>query len=416
MRLLVGLHHLELGGSQLNAVDLATTMRDRGHDVLLFAPREAGPGPVAELVARRGLRLVTAPTPRSRPSPAMAAALRRVVRRERIDLVHTYEAPLSMEAFFGAHLLDGVPLVFTLYAMTVPHWLPGSVPLVVGTRALAREARARCGGGVTLLEPPVDTAADDPAIVDGSAFRRQVGVADGERLLVIVSRLAADMKYPGIAETMDAIGLLGAAPVCLAVVGDGECFPTLRGHADAVNERLGRRAVVLTGALADPRPAYAAADVVLGMGGSALRGMAFGKPLVVLGEDGFWSPFTPATAERFLWQGFHGVGDGDRSAVPLAAHLRDLIADEPARRRLGDYGRRLVLERFSLHPAADALEARYREAATRRRPLPERAREAARVAAHLAASETLPPTLKQRLLRLRAAAYRPAPASQEQNP
>ena len=42
--------------------------------------------------------------------------------------------------------------------------------------------------------------------------------------------------------------------------------------------RLGRDAVVLTGAMLDPRPAYAAADVVIGMGGSSLRGMASASP------------------------------------------------------------------------------------------------------------------------------------------
>ena len=52
-------------------------------------------------------------------------------------------------------------------------------------------------------------------------------------------------------------------------------------------QTAGRQVVLLTGEIADPRPAYAAADVVVGQGGSALRGMAFGKPLVVVGEGRF---------------------------------------------------------------------------------------------------------------------------------
>ena len=68
-----------------------------------------------------------------------------------------------------------------------------------------------------------------------------------------------------------------------------------------------RRVVVLTGQLADPRPAYSAADVILGMGSSALRGMAFGKPLVVQGERGFWELLTPDSASVFLRDGWYGV-------------------------------------------------------------------------------------------------------------
>ena len=60
----------------------------------------------------------------------------------------------------------------------------------------------------------------------------------------------------------------------------------------------GRQVVLLTGEIADPRSAYAAADVVVGQGGSALRGMAFGKPLIVVGEEGF-SELLTLIAHRF---------------------------------------------------------------------------------------------------------------------
>ncbi len=68
--------------------------------------------------------------------------------------------------------------------------------------------------------------------------------------------------------------------------------------------------MVLTGAMVDPRPAYAAADVVVGMGGSALRGMAFGKAVIVVGERNFAEIFDPDTAERFYDRGIYGLGDG----------------------------------------------------------------------------------------------------------
>jgi len=124
----------------------------------------------------------------------------------------------------------------------------------------------------------------------------------------------------------------------------------------------GRRAVVLTGELADPRPAYAAADVMLGMGGSALRGLAFGAPLVVQGERGFWRLLTPESAPTFLDQGWYGVGsdvDSVAGVDRLAGILTDLLADPGARERLAGYGRRLVVERFSLDRAAAVQEDVY---------------------------------------------------------
>jgi hypothetical protein len=121
--------------------------------------------------------------------------------------------------------------------------------------------------------------------------------------------------------------------------------------------------VVLTGQLADPRPAYAAADVMLGMGGSALRALAFAKPLVVQGECGFWSLLTAQTQPVFLRQGWYGVGsdvDGRvAGAARLAEILRPLLLDVDRRSELGQLGRDLVVGRFSLQAAAALLEQVY---------------------------------------------------------
>lgn len=43
LRVLVHLNNLALGGAQLNAVDIARTLRDRGHHPVLFAQGVEGP-------------------------------------------------------------------------------------------------------------------------------------------------------------------------------------------------------------------------------------------------------------------------------------------------------------------------------------------------------------------------------------
>lgn len=151
LRLLIGLHHLELGGSQLNALDLATRMRDRGHHVVVFATHngKAGEaGPVADLTRERGLPLTIAehPLERTRPGaicrPSVAAAMTRVAREERVDVAHVYEYPLILDAFYGPVLRLGTRLVGTVYAMHVPTWLPRGISLVAGTGDLVAAAQA----------------------------------------------------------------------------------------------------------------------------------------------------------------------------------------------------------------------------------------------------------------------------------
>ena len=271
-----------------------------------------------------------------------------LVRKERIDLMHMYESCLILDAFYGPHLHLGTPLVGTVYAMAVSTWLPRHTSLIAGTRRLVESAQAH-GQRAALIEPPVNTATDDPAVVDGAAFRRPFG---DEPLYVIVSRLEPDMKQEGIERAIEAMRSLEGR---LIVVGDGPSRAHLARRAERINAELHREAVVIYGPLQDPRPAYAAADVVLGMGGSALRGMAFAKPLVVLGIHGFSLECTPKTAPHFFDEGFYGVGDG--TPAPLVDQIRHVLA---RRQELGAWSRQTVVERYSLDAAADVLERLYR--------------------------------------------------------
>jgi glycosyltransferase involved in cell wall biosynthesis len=221
---------------------------------------------------------------------------------------------------------------------------------------------------VTLLEPPVDVAANSPAFPAGG-FRAAHGLDPDAPLVVVVCRLVAELKLEGLLAACDAVGALAAAgtPVQLAVVGDGAARRQVEDAAAKANAQAGRTVVALTGQLADPRPAYAAADVMLGMGGSALRGLAFGKPLVVQGERGFWALLDAGSRAVFLRQGWYGVGsdvDGRAAgAVRLAGILRPLLADPARRASLGRLGRELVETRFSLQSAAELQERVYRDAA-----------------------------------------------------
>ena len=117
--------------------------------------------------------------------------------------------------------------------------------------------------------------------------------------------------------------------------------------------------VTVTGPLLDPADAYTAADVVLGMGSSALKGLAYGKPLVVQGEAGFFRLLDEGSLATFLHQGWFGHGGGGSGA--LAAELCRVLR-LPERAQLGRWGRTLVVERFSLGAAAAKLQDSYDEA------------------------------------------------------
>lgn len=124
--------------------------------------------------------------------------------------------------------------------------------------------------------------------MQGACFAQTYGLAPEGCHVVVVSRLARALKADGILRTVDVVGrLAGTCAVDLTIVGDGDAREAIAERAQTVNTAAGRDVVRLTGALVDPRAAYDAADIVVGMGTSAGRAMAFAKPTVVIGERGF---------------------------------------------------------------------------------------------------------------------------------
>ena len=344
MRLLVYPHDLLIGGSQINAIDLAAGVADAGHDVVVYGIL----GPLVGYIEQRGLRFLPAHPLRYRPAPSRIAQLATIAWRERLDLIHAYEWPPCLDAYYGAGLVLGVPVLCTVLSMSVMPYVPASLPLIMGTADLGDEARGVQWGDVWVLEPPIDVVNDHPGI-DGSAFRRTHGVATGELLVVSVSRLAIDLKLDALVRAIDAADLLaGRYPLRLVLIGDGPARDALLERAGAVNRRWGREVVTLPGSELDPRFAYAAADVVIGMGSSALRALAIGRPVVVQGEKGFSEVFEPATLGLFLRQGFYGLADDTPGADRLADQIDGLLADSERRGALGRFGRQVVTERFSL--------------------------------------------------------------------
>ena len=364
MKVIVFAHRLEIGGTQINAIDFAARLRDEhGFDPIIFAT----PGPAQELVSKRGLRFEAAPDARFHPSMRRIAALRALVRREGAELVHAWDWWQCLEAYYGLQLPLGVPMIVTDMMMDLTRILPRSIPATFGTPEVLDKAKGRGYRRARLLVPPVDVEANSPGVVDGDSFRVRFGLGQDDVVIVTVSRLSRHMKAESLGRTILATGMIGGdLPVRFVIVGSGEAQNELEEKASEVNEMLGREAVVFAGELSDPRSAYEAADIVVGMGGSALRGAAFGKPVVVVGENGFSNGLEPSTGDWFFYHGMFGHGDGDPGNEQLSGHLRKLAMSREVRESVGAYAQRFVTERFSLSHVCGLLADYYRDAVSDR--------------------------------------------------
>ena len=354
MKVLVYPHQLVVGGSQINAIELAGAVRDRGHMVTVTAPR----GVLTSMIEE--LRLDYVPTPVSSDAPSLRTAshLARLSSALGTDLIHAYEWRPIVESTFGPHLFCRTPLVATVLSMEVPNFLPRHVPLIVGTSRLARGLGAE--RSIHLIEPPIDTARNRAALDGRARARWHFGYE--EVVVSVVCRLTHELeKLEGVLAAIDAVGHLAPnRPLRLLIVGGGEGLAEVRRKAGDTNARLGREVIIATAELMDPRDAYDAADIVLGMGSSALKGMAFSKPVVVQGTGGFWRLLEEESLNLFLDQGWFGHGGG--GAAELCQILERLSGNTALRKGLGAFGRATVQRNFSLDLAADRLIDIYRTA------------------------------------------------------
>jgi glycosyltransferase involved in cell wall biosynthesis len=179
----------------------------------------------------------------------------------------------------------------------------------------------------------------------------------------MVSRLVGWLKLDGLRRAIAAADRLAARRhLQLVIVGGGSAESDVARRAAAVNARHGRRVVAVIGPLVDPRPAYEVADVMISMGGSALRSMAFAKPTIVVGERGFSAVLEPASRTVFDHQGFYGIGSGRVDADELITQLERLLDDAELRAELGRFGRDVAVRRYSLPIVGAELDRIYRAA------------------------------------------------------
>ncbi|WP_406436146.1 glycosyltransferase [Streptomyces sp. NBC_00631] len=137
----------------------------------------------------------------------------------------------------------------------------------------------------------------------------------------------------------------------LALVGDGPDEAALR--------RLAPTSVEFAGAVADVRPWYRAADLVVlpsrweGMALAPLEALACGRPVLVTDVDGARESLPPGHAAHCL------VPPGRPGA--LAGTVAALLLDPELRASLGGQGRRHVLSTHDVRRTAEAVAELYRE-------------------------------------------------------
>jgi len=241
--------------------------------------------------------------------------------------------------------------------------------MIVASEGLAREAAAFGfpRSDISVIPNPVDTRRFRPAAsAERNALRAQFGLPPDAEVVTCVTRLVQGKGLLTLVEAWQQVAR--DHPRGLLVLVGGGAGPESpldaeRSVRDAIRAAELERRVVLAGNRSDAERWLQASDVFVfpsereGFGNALVEAMACGLPVVCSRIDG--------AAADLVSDGQQGLKFGVGDAAGLAAAVGALLADEPARRRMGAAGLALVSERLTVAAVAAGYETVLRRAAER---------------------------------------------------
>lgn len=334
-----------LAGGQLVARQLVDATLARGDEAIVVSPTT---GPFTEQLERNGIPMCVIDLNRGFHLGALLA-LRRLLSRERVDLVHTHGALAShvlsrvaarslhipvVTHMHGPNIFRRQPLIRALYRLAdneTARWCSAIVCVSDATRA-ALVAQGIPDRLLVTIRNGLDPPAEQPAPA-------RLPLPMGLPLVVCVGRVEPTKGQRELLESFAALEQRAA----LAIVGDGD--PAYLAVLEREARRLGvGERVLFTGVREDVPSILAGADLLVlpswseGFPIAPLEAMAAGLPVVATAVGG-----TP----ELVVDGGTGLLVPPRDPRRLAQAIDLLIADPDRSRSLGAAGRRRLVEEFS---------------------------------------------------------------------
>ncbi len=260
--------------------------------------------------------------------PFTVLRLNRIMRREKIDLLHVNHGKTLL---LGAILswLRKVPLVYTIHGVSRRE-LPRVGKNLLFRRVsrvlpVSEESAAFFASRVRF---PAERVVVLRNAIDFSHFAPGAGSPGNGLDLLYLSRLDQD-KRAAVEAAMGAMALIASdrSQPRLRILGDGRQCAAVMKKARMINDRLGREAIVVEGWAEDPAPHMRKAAAVLGVGRCVLEAIAAGRPVLVLGNEEIGGLVTESNFFSLQKANFSGRGAGVvTSSDNLLRELRRLSA------------------------------------------------------------------------------------------
>lgn len=357
-RILMALTRFDIGGAETHVLELSLELQRMGYYVVV-----ASNGGVYEKnLEEAGIHHYKIPMHSKTPQNVCKSLhlLMEVIRKENIDIVHAHG---RIPAFLCGILHRFKKFTF----VTTAHWVFDTSH---GLKYVSNWGDKVMAVSEDIKKYLMDNYHMNPADIyitingidtdkfcktaDNSSIIEEFSLHPESKKIVYISRMDEDRALLAFQLVEIAPELLKLHPdLEIVIVGGGNVFDKLKEKTEEMNQRLARRAIVLTGARTDIYKFAALGDWFVGVSRSALEAMACEKPVIVAGNEGYIGIFDEDKLDVAIDTNFCCRGLEASSHERLFADLKTLMTNPACENtRLGLYGRNLILSNFSLSKMA----------------------------------------------------------------
>ncbi len=364
-KILMTLMRLEIGGAETHVLELSLELKRKGFDVVVAS----GGGVYEAYLKKAGITHYTVPMYTKSPGKVLAslAALRNIIAREKIDIVHAHG---RIPAFLCGLLHPFMRFTF----VTTAHWVFRTDR---GLKYLSNWGEKVMAVSEDIKTYLIDNYGTDPKDIfvtingidtgrfspsaDFSPLLGEFSLSENSKKIVYISRMDEDRALVAFHLAEVALQIEAFCPgVEIVIVGGGNVFDKLKALSDEVNQKAGRKLITLAGARTDIDLFAAMADVFIGVSRSALEAMSCAKPVIVAGNEGYLGIFDESKLQVGVDTNFCCRGLVSSSPELLLEDVRRVMtATEEEQAAWGTYGREVICERYSVSKMADDNAAMY---------------------------------------------------------
>ncbi len=361
MRVLMTTMQLDIGGAETHIVELSKALSKKGVEVFVASSG----GAFEKELKENNIKHFNIPLNRKTLISTLKSfhLLKKVIKEYKIDVVHGHA---RIPSFICGKLHKKMHFPF----VTTAHWVfktnfPFNKLSNWGQRSLAVSEDIKKylidsydvnGDNIRVTINGIDTDKFSKN-TDFSSVKREFFLRENKKRIVYVSRMDTDRSLVAHHLIKIAPDLYKKYPnLEIVIVGGGNDYDAVLSEAKQVNNKLGKKIIITTGARTDVNKFVASGDIFVGVSRAALEAMAAEKPSIIAGNEGYIGIFDEDKLEISIDTNFCCRGCEMSTPEKLQRDIEELFSARDLN-ALGEYSREIIKTRYSVDTMAeDALK------------------------------------------------------------